>query len=305
MIRDVELEGFPALELANDALRLAVIPELGAKIARLASRASGREWLFRNPHLSYRRARDGDSYVALHDTGGIDECFPTVAPTAALPDHGELWAQPWELEVRGTDRLVQSVRGVQHEYVFRRALSLPEGAAPLALDYTLENRSPRALPFVWCLHALFALEPGMRIELPDGAAMRVDFCAGDEPFRRDDAFAWPGPDLATVPGDRPLAAKLFAGPLARGRAALRSADGKESLRFDFDPAEIPFVGLWLNYRRWSGAGTPPYFNLALEPGIGDSDSLDVAQQRGTAGMLASGATRRWRVELGVYPQRLR
>ena len=81
------------VELANDRVRVTVLPELGGKIARLTSRASGREWLWRNPHLPYRRAEPSDSYVALHDTGGIDECFPEV--------HGEVFGRPWSVERDG------------------------------------------------------------------------------------------------------------------------------------------------------------------------------------------------------------
>ena len=148
--------------------------------------------------------------------------------------------------------------------------------AALELDYALENRSERELPFVWCLHALLAIEPGMRLELPGGVEIV------------------PGPESRT-------AEKRFVGPLARGEVGLRTADGREALQFRFDPREIPFVGLWTNYGGWSGAGTAPYFNLAIEPSIGDADSLADARTRGTAGRLAPGAERRWRLEIRVAP----
>lgn len=269
------------MKLENGALAVAVLPELGGKIASLVSRRTGREWLWRNPHLPYRRAAPGDSYVALHDTGGIDECFPTVAPTESLPDHGELWSQAWTIEERGEDRLALRAVGPQGRYGFRRALQLPRGAARLELAYEVENLSARELPFVWCLHPLFAIEPGMQIELPGATPIRV-----------------PDP---RAPGFAPSATKRFAGPLARGEVGLRSADGRESLRLRFDPAEIPFVGLWQNYAGWSGAHTPPYFNLGLEPSIGDADGLDDARARGSAAILAPGARRTWRVALELEP----
>ena len=248
------------IELANDALRVTVLPELGGKISRLESRASGREWLWRNPHLPYRRAERGDSYVALHDTGGIDECFPEV--------HGEVFGRPWSLEPEGA-----ALAFVAAGYRLERAMRL-RGAA-LELDYALENRSERELSFVWCLHALLALEPGMRLELPGGVEIV------------------PGPE-------RRFAEKRFVRPLpSGGEVALRTADGHEALVFRFDPREVPFVGIWQNYGRWSGAGTAPYFNLGIEPSIGDADSLANARARGTAGLLAPRARRTWRVALEV------
>ncbi len=144
----------------------------------------------------------------------------------------------------------------------------------LELDYALENRSERELPFVWCLHALLAIEPGMRLELPGGVEIV------------------PGPETRT-------AQKRFVGPLPRGDVGIATADGREALRFRFDPRELPFVGLWTNYGGWSGAGTAPYFNLAIEPSIGDADSLADARARGTAGRLAPRGRRSWRVALEV------
>lgn len=269
------------MKLENDEVTVVVLPELGGKIASLVSRATGREWLWRNPHLVYRRAAPGDSYVALHDTGGIDECFPTVASSLGFPDHGELYAQAWAVEELREERIVMSARGVRAAYRFRRTLRLGRAAAGVELDYEVENLAERELPFVWCLHPLFAIEPGMGIELPDVTPIRV-------PDPRQPEFA-------------PSATKRFAGPLVRGDVALRTADGREALRLRFDTAEIPFVGLWQNYAGWSGANTEPYFNLALEPSIGDADSLEDAQARGTAALLGAGARRTWRVALEPGP----
>jgi hypothetical protein len=171
------------------------------------------------------------------------------------------------------DRLVDLKRDPRlvHGLIFKNVGAL--AGASLELAYVLENKGERELPFVWCLHALLAIEPGMRLELPGGEEIV------------------PGPE-------RRFAEKRFVGS-GRGGVGLRTADGREALRFRFDPREIPFVGLWQNYGRWSGAGTEPYFNLGIEPSIGDADSLDEARTRGTAGVLAPGARRTWRVTLAL------
>jgi galactose mutarotase-like enzyme len=289
-LRAADVAGFRGLALANDSLEVQVLPELGGKLVSLVSRASGREWLWRNPHLPLRAAGEGDSYVALHDTGGVDECLPNVAPSHSLRDHGELWGRPWQVEAHDEERLTLAIT-VHERFRLRRTLRLPPGRAPLAFEYELENLADRVFDLVWCLHALLAVTPGMRIELPEATPLRVASLSGALP-----------PDVSLVPdpatGAR-FAAKLFAGPLARGSAGLRSADGREALRFHFDPRELPFVGIWLNCAGWSGAGTPPYFNLGLEPGIGDADALEEALRRGTAARLAPHATRRFSLQLAV------
>ena len=246
--------------------------------------ATGREWLWTNPYLARRPARPGESYVAEHDTGGIDECFPSV--------HGELFARAWKVDVR-SEREVSLATGAGSEsWSFRRRIQLDSHGARLQLEYEVENRTASELPFVWCLHALFASEPGMRIELPEPTPLRVAT-----------AYGRAGHDLLTVPpaSSRPFAAKLFAGPLAHGEVTLRSSAGGEALRLRFDPLEVPVVGIWLNHGRWSGAGTPPYRNLALEPSIGDADGLDEALARGTAARIAPAARRRWRIGIELEP----
>ena len=54
---------------------------------------------------------DGESYVETADSGGMDDCIPTIGACrvpgwvrtfggAELPENGELWSQVREVEVR-------------------------------------------------------------------------------------------------------------------------------------------------------------------------------------------------------------
>ncbi|HTO69982.1 MAG TPA: hypothetical protein VMR31_09000 [Myxococcota bacterium] len=270
-----------ALKLENRALACAVLPELGGKLSSLVNGATGREWLWTNPSLPRVRAEPGDSYVEKHDTGGIDDCFPEV--------HGTVYGRPWIVAAHGERELALAFEG--EGWRFARRLRLHAEAPRLELSYEVENRSKAELPFVWCLHALFATEPGMRIELPEATPIRVAVSHG----------APAGAELFAVPpaAAKPFAAKLFAGPFARGEAALHYADRRESLRIRFD---APFLGIWLNHGRWSGRpDLPPYRNLALEPSIGDADALSEALARGTAGRLAAGARRSWSIGIELGP----
>jgi hypothetical protein len=221
----VDVAGFSGFALQNESLEAKVLPGLGGKIVSLVGQASEREWLWRNPHLALRAAEPGDSYAARHDTGGIDECLPEV--------HGELWSRPWRVEVCETDHdgaqiLSLSVRGARQNYKLRRTLRLGRGNAPLEIDYELHNQDERELDFVWCLHALCAVTPGMWLELPHATPLRIEHAHGPAPAKLERM-----PDPAKGPR---FAAKYFAGPLAQGRAGLRSADGREALRFRFDAA---------------------------------------------------------------------
>lgn len=312
--------GVPAFRMSNGSLAVHTLPSRGGKIASLVSAQTGREWLWRNPHLPILPASYGDSYVAKHDTGGIDECFPTVdaceCPVGAgpwqgvgLPDHGELVTQPWivlgaEVDSDGTARLALEARGVRFPCRFKRTMSLGMGAAPLRLEYELENLSPYALPFTWCLHPAFCIAEGMQIVLPRGAPTRTAYTLGRAPAKTGSTFPWPespsGYDLSSVParGEDGFTMKLFSGPLRQGRVGLRREC--ETLQIGFDPRTVPYVAMWLNYGMWSGAGTPPYFNVVIEPSIGDADSLrEALADRDTAVHLPAGQTMRWELEISL------
>src|SRR5580765_3266124 len=98
--RQLTVAGLPALALFNEEIECVVVPSLGGKITNLRRRR-GREWLWRDRE---REFTDLPSDGSFPDTGGWDECFPTICacpmPGAApgepdLPDHGELWGLEW------------------------------------------------------------------------------------------------------------------------------------------------------------------------------------------------------------------
>lgn len=201
------VDGFPSVDVTTGALGLTLIPALGGKVSSLRDLRSGREWLWRHPRLPYRQVAHGSSYVETADTGGWDECFPTVAPCAypsepwagaQLQDHGELWSQAAEFEIvepavgscpgdcrlptadqpagdayqpsdAATLALRTRWRGYALPYSFERMLTLAAGSATVRADYRVTNTTDAALQFIWCAHPLLAIEPGMRLLLPPEA----------------------------------------------------------------------------------------------------------------------------------------
>ncbi|MNK30472.1 Aldose 1-epimerase [compost metagenome] len=291
------------LLLSDDHLEAVVLPAHGGKISSLIDRRTGREWLWKNPYLDVKRPDPGDSYVRDHDTGGFDECFPAVSegpfPAAPwqdqrIPDHGELWAVPWETEVsEGGVTLVASTRMFPMRFV--RRMTLREGT--LRLDYQVSNPSDRPFPFIWSSHPLLALEDGMRIDLPEGHPLEV--YGSDRLGDRHTPLVWPhadGRDLSRVARSG-WSAKLAGPAPARGWVGLKHQD--RMLRLGYDPAQVTDLGLWLNMGGWCPLpGKAPYFNLGLEPCIGWGDDLAYAIARGLShGVLPPRAERRWFLEL--------
>jgi hypothetical protein len=298
--------------LRNEQLLVCIDPARGGKITSLRSIASGREWLWTNPYLPASQARYGDSYIALHDTGGIDECFPTVDANVCstlaatwqgveLPDHGELFHQAWRtIQTDDPTELCLEARGVRIPYRFRRTLKL--GSGPLDLSYELQNLADHRFPYTWCIHPIFAIEPDMQIMLPADTPIRTEAATGRVLWRPGQVFNWPDCgeiDLSVVPDPavNSYGGKLFAGPMADGWAGIQTS--AERLMFRFSEATIPFVAMWMNFGAWTGADTPNYYNLVLEPSIGDADSLNQALERKSAVWIEPAETHTWALSLGV------
>src|SRR2546422_10744206 len=133
--RQTTVAGFPAVALRSADVEVVAVPAIGMKLTHLR-RLRGREWLWRNDQVPLALPRAGTSYDETADSGGWDECFPTVAPSPlpgappespALPDHGELWSAEWASSVyehaEGTT-LAGTARGVRLPYEFHRGGAL-------------------------------------------------------------------------------------------------------------------------------------------------------------------------------------
>jgi len=307
-------EGLQALCLDNGALRLVIIPEFGGKIASIVDKA-GHEWLWHNPYLPWQKPSYGASYTGKFDLGGWDECFPAIAPRpyplppwkgVPIPDHGEVWALPWEWDITSEETKIEvklGVTGVRFPYRLEKTIILPPSEPALYLHYRAINRSVCPFPFVWSTHPILRLKPGMRLLLPEGVPVRR---YGDSPAHIPAEFTWPGDnqlDLSYVPEpEARWSAKLFAGPVTEGWVALYDPVSGGKWRFTFDPNQIPFVGLWLNYAGWAGADVPPYYNLGLEPSLGAPDDLESAlSEWDAAALLPPKGVLEWSLTLYITP----
>jgi galactose mutarotase-like enzyme len=304
---------FHTIEASNGLIALGVLPELGAKIVSLRDLRSGREWLWTSDRVPLARHPYGVSYIENADTGGWDECFPTVAACdyplephrgAPLPDHGDMWAQAWSNKVvRSADRIeiVTSCSAIVVPCVLSRTLILRPDTAQLELRYQVHNTGSYEVAFIWSAHPLLRIEPGMALEFPTSARFNVYSATARTHLSKRHGLHWPmsvrseGRDIVIdpLPGpDAGVAFKIWSEPLAEGWARLIANDGSLQLRFDV--AEIPQIALWLNAGGWTGIGGEPYYNIALEPCIGAQDSLaEAVTHYHQYAIVRPRETRRW------------
>jgi galactose mutarotase-like enzyme len=316
--RQTTVSGFPAIVLRGEELEVVVVPAVGMKLTNLR-RPRGREWLWRNDQIPLAPPRAEASFVETADSGGWDECFPTVAPspvpgaapgTPPLPDHGELWSAAWTSSVYGHAdgiTLAAAASGRILPYEFQRELTVDPHQPVMRLRYRVRNTGSSPFPWLWCAHPLFNVQPGTALELPTTHQVRLDAVHGLPDLSRNDIVSWPGAfgdgRRFVFPDEGAWAVKLFGDVGASGRMALTDPRRGERLEMRVRPDEVPQVGIWINRRGWAPPGREPYANLALEPAIGAPDSLEEAvHDWRTAPTLAPGEERGWGLEVWLLEE---
>ena len=276
-------QGFGVRVLANEVVELAVVPELGAKIISLKNRRTGREWLWHpDSGLKLFKNQPQDDFSAS-PLAGVDECLPTILPCRwqgrNLPDHGEVWNQPWQVDEPAWREgvLTTSIKLPISPLAFRRTIELRGNE--VGFDYQLSNLSGTEESFIWAVHPLVRLADGDELELPTSTRKLLD------------AEAWVNALASVKPQNG--CAKVFASPVTEGWAAVKNHARRDRLELSWDPAQNQALGLWLNRGGWHG-----HHHFALEPTNANHDSLAVAAGR-QHGFVAGCGALRWRLSLRV------
>ena len=302
--------GFTVYGLRSRSTEIRVVPELGAKIISLKNLETGREWMWRPPGpFRLFRNKLGDPFERS-TLAGADECLSTIAPckweSRELPDHGEVWSIPWEIDRYAWDqgRIKTTVATPVSPFMFERTVRLEEHE--IRLDYRLRNVSQKPEPFLWAIHPLLEIVEGDRIALPeDVRSVRVESVEGLQDMPHGSTRSWPEP-LPGVELDRmdfgphgPACAKLFVESPSEARAAIVNSDTGESLVLKFDARQNPALGIWITRGGWNG-----YEHVALEPTNLAFDSLAEAAFRATSALvlLSPNGEKTWTIKL--YLQRL-
>lgn len=297
-----QCEGWDRISLAGDRITLRIFPELGGRIASLVDRRFDREWLW-SPPTGRRlfRNRPGDSFAASTHVG-LDECIPTIAPChwhgRELPDHGEIWTQPWAVDAAALDKGVVSMATDLPISPLRFARTVRLEGNVVRFDYRLQNIGSQPEDYLWAMHPLFTIHDGDTLELSaEVSAIKLECAAGGKPDKRGALWTWPEPfpgvrlDRLNLPGNTAGYLKAYAMP-RHGEVRLRDANARSGLTIRWDTTVNPCLGIWLTrggYRGWH--------HLAVEPSNGAPDSLDAAvNDWRQSGRLEPGEVRSWWVE---------
>ncbi len=304
---------FGFVELRGGGTRLLIVPSIGGRIAELE--IAGRQWLWNSDLIPWGAGVEGESYVETADFGGYDECFPTLGACRVpgwvkhfggieLPDHGELWSQVPQVDVRtspGGQIAELTWNGNRMPYVFKRKARV-DATGRITLDYSVANTSSDRIPFIWSSFPSFSLTSETRLVLHEGARLRVFARHGLELGDPRAEHRWPviramgKANDFVAPWDvaKRYACKLFV-DMPDGLATLR--EGSQELRFRFDPQQVPHMGIWINKKGWTPFNDEePYCNIVFGPALGAPDTLSDAMGDWKSSVwLEGGAIQRWSV----------
>jgi hypothetical protein len=306
------------LHIQTEHLSVEVLPEIGAKVLSLLWKPSGREHLWRQPGRELRRPYYGAPFDQ-YDISGWDECFPSIGEVhypdgpwkgIIVPDHGELWSQPWQWEWR-KQTLRMWVDSVRFGYHFERSLDFA-GSDHIAIHYRVANPTPFPFRALWSMHPFFTVSPSSRVLLPSGVSVVTELSMGDRAGPYLSRNPWPMMqdqsvrdgshkeiDLSIMgPRHQNYAEKLFSTLLPEGWSALYDAATGEFIAFTFDPTEVPFMGICQIRDGWPSEGESA-FTTILEPCTGWPDRLDVAAERGAHQVIPARGEKSWRVILHI------
>ena len=300
------VQEYAAIGLRNEGLEIVVLPEVGAKVLSLRNLRSGREWMWSPPEGAIFQPTPLGTPFDESSLVGADECLPTIYACEwrgrSIPSHGEAWSSVWELDrlALAHGRIVTRLQLPISPFWVERAIHL-EGNKVI-FDYALRNLDFAPQEFMWAFHPLMTIEEGDRLEVPGVTQMLTESSIGIPLGGRGDMIPWPSPTegvaLDQLDFGRPAALKLFTEERAASSATIRNERTGDALRFDFDPRRVDTLGIWLTRGGWNG-----YHHLAVEPGIGAPDPLDIAvEQWKRFALVMPDQTYRWQFKITLSPE---
>jgi len=285
-LKNTLVNGMKGLILENDKIRLVIIVDSGSKLASLIYKPTEQEFLWHNPRMISPRPSYGDAYV---ECSGFDDCLPTIWPCKFkgmnIPDHGDLWSQPWSYKTLEESPEEVSVElhanGKVFPYEATKRVTLTKGKSAVRLDYTIKNLSNKSFEFLYSAHAMLNINPYYEILLPEEVdQVRVFYTVNDRFGKIGNIISWPiaadkeGRKVDISKIGKPYVGygdKLFTKRIKKGWCTATNRERKESITFTWPPDKLPYIGIWINHNGWGD-----YYHAALEPCSGCPDALDLA-----------------------------
>ena len=190
---------------------------------------------------------------------------------------------------------------------FRFDRSIRAEGASLYLDYRVTNVGLHSLSFLYAWHPLFAVEAGDRVVLPsEVGCVSLYYSRHEKLGPHGRPLTWPILDkreglrdlsvaLAACNG---AAEMIYTERLHVGRCGLFRSAQHQGVIVSFDPAQLPYLGVWLCFGGWPLTGPEPkQVAVALEPTTAPCNTLATAEASRLAILLEPGQSYSWNLHI--------
>jgi len=297
------------LVMENERMAIKVIPRSGGKVQSIFDMTTGTEYLYQSPRQEYRLPKYNSPFIK-GEGSGFDEMFPTITPCyypdepwagIFLPDHGEVWALPWECSME-EDGIRTVVHGVRLPYLLERSMKFT-GKDSFIINYRLINKTGFPMKFIWAAHPLLNIDENSVIVLPKEVSQVMNVLHGAKRLGNyGQLHNWPETttpdgrkyDMSRLnPENRDNDKYYVHGNIPRGECALYNSKAKNYIKFVFPMDKVPYLGIWVN----ENGPLLGQCNAALEPCTGALDGIDVANKFGQLSMVEANGTFEWFLEI--------
>ncbi|HEV2577088.1 MAG TPA: aldose epimerase [Acidobacteriaceae bacterium] len=296
--------------LQNLDLRVLIKPAEGGRVASLKSVHTGVEFLAQSQHSTTPIQPGWDTKFQNGACAGIEECIPTIGACGEgmvggpVPDHGDFWQIDWTVTDRSLTRLHLEAMGFSRPLFFQKEISLQGNR--LNIGYRVTNLSKSEVPFLYACHPLFAIEEGDRVCLAqEVSSLSLYYSRESRLGRQGTHVSWPVTSLGVnlervLPVQTGFAEMLYTDRLHTGRCGLYRNAAQQGLCLHFDPAVLPYLGLWLCYGGWpESAVGPKQYAIALEPTFAPANTLSEAIDMGLAVRLPANESASWNIAFEI------
>ena len=306
-INETEYKGQKALTIESDVLKIQFLPENGAKISSLFYKPLEKECFVQREGDQFRKQPYDGVYLKA-DGAGFDDMFPNIDEYyydkypwkgTRLPDHGEVWFLPWDVEVQ-KEKLYFKVNGIRLPYILEKWVSMPHKNT-LRIEYKATNPTPFDMDFSWAGHVMLNTEEGAQIYLPDD--LKNAYCTyAKSGFLANygDEFSWP--EAVAKDGSRATDDVLkyyFKNQLKEGWGAMRCPSDNSIVGISFPPSQVPYMALLHNEGGSHDIWGIDDYCFYFEPCTSAFDRPDIARLHGMDSVLKARSSYSWYLNISV------
>ncbi|MFD2923070.1 DUF5107 domain-containing protein [Halobacillus naozhouensis] len=306
MITYSTFKGIESIILENEHIRCTILPSYGGKMASLFDKKANYEWLYQTEVEKMTVPAYGQDFSNF-DSSGFDEMFPGIDEGphphdfSRIPDHGEVWAMPWQVTERSYG-LDLEVASPFFPYRLKKQVYLK--ADRVELNYQAFNLSSQPFPFIWAAHSLLNMNRATTIRVPSdmNEVINVEQASGHlgqwgtihrypitQSKRTGDSI-----DLSKMEDEAAnnIEKFYFTQMVSQGWCQAIQHDIRRTLTYTFPPDKVPYLGVWKTQGGYRGD-----YNFALEPCTGMYDDVYVANKINKVSKISPRGTYSWNLTI--------